>query len=92
MTLHAKPPAATHWSVRWMAKASGVSPSAAPRIRKAHGLRPHMTRSFKLSGDPNFNAKVADIVGLCLDPPEKASPSTRKARSSRSIGPGPACR
>jgi transposase len=72
MTLHAKPPTTTHWSVRKMAKAAGVSPSAVQRIWKAHGLKPHLTRSFKLSRDPNFNAKVADIVGLYLDPPDKA--------------------
>jgi len=72
MTLHTKPPAATHRSVRSMAKASGVSPSAVQRIWKAHGLKPHLTRSFKLSRDRNFNATVADIVGLYLDPPDKA--------------------
>jgi len=54
MTLHAKPPAATHWSVRSMAKASGLSPSSVQRIWKAHGLKPHLTRTFKLSRDPLF--------------------------------------
>jgi transposase len=72
LTLHSTPPGATHWSVRKMAKASGVSPSAVQRIWKAHGLKPHLRKSFKLSRDPHFNEKVADIVGLYLDPPDKA--------------------
>jgi hypothetical protein len=72
VTLHAKPPAATHWSVRSMAKASGLSPSSVQRIWKAHGLKPHLTRTFKLSRDPLFAQKVADVVGLYLDPPERA--------------------
>ena len=72
LTLHAKPPAATHWSLRSMAKAAGVSPSSVQRIWKAHGLKPHLTKKFKLSRDPDFSAKVADVVGLYLDPPDKA--------------------
>ena len=72
MTLHAKPPAATHWSLRSMAKAAGVSPSSVQRIWKAHGLKPHLTKKFKLSRDPDFSEKVADVVGLYLDPPDKA--------------------
>src|SRR5450432_1929806 len=72
MTLHAKPPAATHWSVRSMAKACGLSPSSVQRIWKAHGLKPHLTRTFKLSRDPLFEQKVADVVGLYLNPPERA--------------------
>jgi transposase len=72
MTLNAKPPGATHWSLRTMAKAAGVSPSAVQRIWKAHGLKPHLTRTFKLSRDPKFAEKVADVVGLYLNPPDKA--------------------
>ena len=72
LTLHAKPSAATHWSLRSMAKAAGVSPSSVQRIWKAHGLKPHLTKKFKLSRDPDFSAKVADVVGLYLDPPDKA--------------------
>ncbi len=72
MTLHAKPPAATRWSVRTMAKASGLSRSSVQRIWKAHGLKPHLTRTFKLSRDPLFAQKVADVVGLYLNPPERA--------------------
>lgn len=55
-----------------MAKASGLSPSSVQRIWKAHGLKPHLTRTFKLSRDPLFAQKVADVVGLYLDPPERA--------------------
>ena len=55
-----------------MAKASGVSSSSVQRIWKAHGLKPHLVRTFKLSRDPNFSEKVADVVGLYLNPPDKA--------------------
>jgi transposase len=72
LTLHTKPLAATHWSLRSMAKAAGVSPSSVQRIWKAHGLKPHLTRTFKLSRDPDFSDKVADVVGLYLNPPDKA--------------------
>jgi transposase len=72
MTLHTQPPNATHWSVRTMAAAAGLSPSSIQRIWSAHGLKPHLTKTFKLSRDPNFAAKVQDGVGLYLDPPDKA--------------------
>jgi transposase len=72
MTLHTQPPNATHWSVRTMAAAAGLSPSSIQRIWSAHGLKPHLTKTFKLSRDPNFAAKVQDVVGLYLDPPDKA--------------------
>src|SRR5271167_3298479 len=67
MTLHAKPPAATHWSVRTMAKASGLSPSSVQRIWKAHGLKPHLTRTFKLSRDPLFEQKVEQWIARELE-------------------------
>ena len=72
MTLHAKPPDATHWSVRSMAAAVGLSPSSIQRIWSAHGLKPHLTKAFKLSKDKRFVEKVKDVVGLYLDPPDKA--------------------
>jgi transposase len=72
MTLNEKPPAGTHWSVRKMAKAVGLSPASVQRIWAAHGLKPHLTKTFKLSNDPQFSEKVQDIVGLYLDPPDKA--------------------
>jgi len=72
LTLNEKPPNATHWSVRMMAARVGIAPSAVHKIWAAHGLKPHLTRSFKLSRDPHFVTKVEDIVGLYLNPPDKA--------------------
>jgi len=71
-TLQTKPPAATHWSVRTMAAAQGVSPATVQRIWDAHGLEPHRTRGFKLSRDKRFVEKLTDVVGLYLSPPDKA--------------------
>src|SRR5262250_269678 len=72
MTLHAKPPNATHWSLRSMAAAAGLSYSSVQRIWRAHGLKPHLVETFKVSRDKNFAAKVEDVVGLYLDPPDRA--------------------
>lgn len=72
MTLETKPADATHWSTRGMAKASGVSTSSVQRIWRAFSLQPHRAETFKLSTDPQFVEKVRDIVGLYLDPPDKA--------------------
>ncbi len=72
MTLHAKPPAATHWSARTLAKATGISHTSVQRIWNAHGLKPHLVKTFKLSNDKRFVEKVRDVVGLYLDPPDKA--------------------
>jgi len=66
------PPDATHWSLRTMAKAVGISPSSVQAIWKAHGLKPHLVATFKLSNDPRFAEKVEDVVGLYLNPPERA--------------------
>jgi len=71
-TTQTRPPGETHWSCRTMAKAQGVSPATVQRIWDAHGLQPHRVRSFKLSGDPRFTEKLTDVVGLYLNPPEKA--------------------
>jgi len=71
-TLHSKPKAATHWSVRTMAQTQGVSPATIQRIWDAHGLKPHRSRTFKLSRDKHFVEKLTDIVGLYLNPPDKA--------------------
>ncbi len=68
----APPDDATHWTAPAMAAASGLSVSSVQRIWRAHGLRPHQVRSFKLSTDPKFAAKVEDIVGLYVDPPAHA--------------------
>jgi transposase len=70
-TLHTKPPGATHWSVRTMAKAQGVSPASVARIWQAHGLKPHRVKTFKLSKDKRFVEKLTDVVGLYLNPPDK---------------------
>jgi transposase len=71
-TLHQKPPVATHWSTRTMARAQGVSQTMVRRIWDAHGLQPHRTRTFKPSRDPHFVEKLTDVVGLYLNPPDKA--------------------
>jgi transposase len=71
-TLERQPTNATHWSRASMAAESGLSKSTVRRIWKAFGLKPHQVETFKLSNDPQFIAKVRDVVGLYLDPPEKA--------------------
>jgi transposase len=71
-TLHTKPAGATHWSRRTMAKAQGVSYSMVHRIWDAHGLQPQRTKRFKLSKDMRFTEKLTDVVGLYLNPPDKA--------------------
>jgi transposase len=71
-TLAARPESSTHWSLRTMAKASGLSATTVGRAWRAFGLQPHRTETFKLSTDPLFAEKVRDIVGLYLAPPERA--------------------
>lgn len=71
-TLEETPADATHWSLRSMARAAGYAPSTIHRIWRAFGLQPHRSKSFKLSSDPFFVEKVRDIVGLYLNPPERA--------------------
>jgi len=71
-TLEETPRGATHWSLRDMAKASGVSRSTVNRIWRAFGLQPHRTETFKLSKDPLLIDKVRDIVGLYMNPPDHA--------------------
>ncbi len=72
LTLESTPRDATHWSTRAMAARCGVSQSTVGRIWRAFGLQPHRTDTFKLSRDPLFIDKVRDIVGLYLDPPDRA--------------------
>ncbi len=71
-TLHEKPCAATHWSTRTLAKHLGVSKSMVGRVWKLHALKPHLVKTFKVSNDPRFIEKTTDVVGLYVDPPERA--------------------
>ena len=66
------PDDATHWSCRSMARHLGTTHSFVHRVWRAHGLKPHLVRTFKLSSDPRFEEKLQDVVGLYLDPPENA--------------------
>src|SRR5438034_6599280 len=66
------PPGRARWSCRSMARQAGVSKSQVQRWWRANDLKPHLRRTFKLSNDPNFEEKFWDVIGLYLDPPEKA--------------------
>ena len=72
MTIEGPPKASTHWSTRTMAKKSGLSQTMVSKIWRAFGLRPHRQDTFKISTDPLFVDKVRDIVGLYLNPPDRA--------------------
>jgi transposase len=72
LTLQETPPGETHWSCRSMAARARVSPATVQRIWSARGIKPHRVETFKLSGDPKFEEKLVDVVGLYLNPPEKA--------------------
>jgi len=71
-TLQSKPEGMTHWSCRLMAEAQGVSKNTINRLWQLHNLKPHLSRTFKLSRDANFLEKLTDVVGLYLNPPDKA--------------------
>jgi transposase len=71
-TLESRPRAATHWSTRGMAQATGLSRESIGRIWRAFGLKPHRVETFQLSSDPFFVEKVRDVVGLYLNPPDRA--------------------
>jgi transposase len=71
-TLETKPKGMTHWSCRTMAQAQGVSKNTVNRLWQLHNLKPHLSHTFKLSRDPKFVEKLTDVVGLYLNPPEKA--------------------
>ena len=72
LTVSEPPGETTHWTVRMMADAVGISAASVHRIWKAHGLAPHRFRTFKLSNDVNFASKLRDVVGLYVDPPAHA--------------------
>jgi transposase len=71
-TLRSRPPLATHWSRRTLAKALDIGPTTVGKVWRAHGLKPHLARAFKVSNDPRFVEKLEDVVGLYLDCPEHA--------------------
>jgi transposase len=71
-TLRTLPEGATHWSCRTLAEELGVSKNTINRVWQSHNIKPHLTRTFKLSRDPRFLEKLTDVVGLYLNPPEKA--------------------
>src|SRR6266850_1168714 len=71
-TLQTKPEGSTHWSTRTLARAQGVSKNTIHRIWQEHQLKPHLTKSFKLSRDPRFIEKLTDVVGVYLTPPQNA--------------------
>jgi len=71
-TLHTRPPNATHWSTRSMAKAQGLSQTTIHRIWNQHNLKPHLVKTFKISRDKRFVEKLYDVVGLYLNPPDKS--------------------
>src|SRR3989441_3480097 len=71
-TLQTKPKGMTHWSCRLMADAQGVSKNTVNRLWQLHNVKPHLERTFKLSRDPKFLEKLSDVVGLYLNPPQKA--------------------
>ncbi len=72
LTLGDPPGETTHWTAAAMAEATGISASSVRRIWRSHGLQPHRVRRFKLSNDPQFAAKLHDIVGLYVHPPAHA--------------------
>lgn len=67
-----KPENATHWSTRALAESVGTSQTLVSRVLRANGLKPHLVKTFKVSNDPNFEEKLCDVVGLYLNPPERA--------------------
>ena len=71
-TLQSKPKGQTHWSCRLMAASQGISKSTVSNLWRSHNLKPHQTKTFKLSRDPKFLEKLTDVVGLYLNPPDKA--------------------
>ena len=95
-TLESTPKDATHWSTRSMAAEVGLNQTAVHRIWKAFGLQPHRQDAWKLSKDPQFIEKVRDVVGLYLNPPERAVvlcvDEKSQTRRRRSIGPRRSCR
>lgn len=94
-TLHARPDdGSTHWSTRLMAARHGIGKDAVARIWRDHNLKPWRVEVFKVSNDPRFEDKLVDVVGLYMNPPERAAVFCfdERPRSRRSTAPSPACR
>ena len=93
-TLETTPADATHWSIRSMARESGLSHTTIRRIWAAFSVQPHRSETFKLSGDPLFVDKVRDIIGLHLSPPDRALVLrvAKRARSRRWTAASRSCR
>jgi transposase len=93
-TTQEKPAHATHWTTRTLARALGISEATIRRAWHAHGLKPHLVDTFKVSRDPQFVEKLEDIVGLYLNPPSRPSCFrwTRRVRCKPWIARSPACR
>ena len=95
LTTQTLPDHATHWSTRTMAKATDVGATTVRRIWQAHGLKPHLIETFKVSRDPEFIEKLEDVVGLYLSPPEHAlvlccdAQSASRGRPREKPGSGP---
>ena len=89
-TVQETPANATHWSRALMAEAMGISPSSVGRIWAEAGLKPHVTKGFKVSSDPMFEEKVTEIVGLYLDPPDRAVVLRGREVPNPSARPDPA--
>ena len=81
-TLQSKPKGMTHWSCRLMAAHQGISKSTVSNLWRSHNIKPHRTKTFKLSRDPKFLQKLTDVVGLYLNPPDQAIVlwSTKRAK------------
>src|SRR5512143_3096469 len=90
VTLHETPPGAPHWSTRTMAARVGVSRDTVHRVWRARGLQPHRVETFKLSNDPRFEEKLVDVVGLYLNPPDKAVVLCLDEKPGTDVGPHPA--
>ena len=86
LTQESKPEGEPHWSCRSMAKAAGVSPATVQRVWSARGLKPHLVRTFKLSNDRRFDEKLIDVVGVYLNPPDKAVVLCMDEKSRGSTG------
>ncbi len=99
MAMGPPPEGMTHWSVREVAKRTGMSPATVHRLFRERGLQPHRTETFKFSTDPALEAKVRDVVGLYLDPPDGAivlqrrredpDPGARSHPADAADAPGP---